>query len=292
MLEATSVVTDVDTLDLARRSEEDSPSFEENRAALQSHNGPQTTTQVAATGSAARTLCGGKRPRHDKAGGSELWSCSACKTSKPLGTSGTSSATPVPDEPMSTNMPLHEASVDLRLAVAALQATVATKTSHADGLCSVLHDVASQLDTALELVATIPALHSRQTELEALVDELQLLKDCAEGGKALESRACIVLHVAPEGDNGASSAGIDPACEMSAGEATDVLVSSDLSSSTLRSRLASSERELLHQKQLCDELLLQVRGGCRVCGASLACCKWVCHPGSFLIAVIMPVPRV
>ena len=137
-------------------------------------------------------------------------------------------------------------------------------------LRTALGDAVAQLEAALGLVAGIPPLAARCAELEALVDETQLLAHIAgttacccgssvRGPRGLASpvvNAPAVVHEAP----------CSPAAELCG---VGAAVGSDFAlptaggdtSSALRARLALTNLELQHAKGVAAELQAQVRAG-------------------------------
>ena len=103
----------------------------------------------------------------------------------------------------------------------------------AERLRASLSDASSQLEAALTLVAGIPPLVARCAELEALVDELQLISHLQGNDHLDEAAATSIVHALPP-------------------------PSSPTSANLLRAQLAASEREVVHKAQLCAELQMQV----------------------------------
>lgn len=137
---------------------------------------------------------------------------------------------------------------DLRPTVARLVDALAAAETGTAHLRSSLQETACQLDAALALVADIPALAARCSELEDYDAECTLLARCSDNAAVSLGRCCTpdtaLDDVARSPHNAKPPASVTLAPE-------DTL-------EALRTRLATTERELLHQTQISAELELQV----------------------------------
>lgn len=159
--------------------------------------------------------------------------------------------------------------------IAELSSALAAARGSTSLLREALGDAVAQLEVALGLVAGIPPLAARCAELEALVDETQLLAriagsgncSCCGGGAQgppapSQALRTAVVHEAPsslgELCGVGTAVGSDYALPTAAG---------DSAPSALKARLALMDLELQHAKGVAAELQAQVRRG-RGCGGA------------------------